>query len=110
MTVTFARCYLGTILIFKAGVNSTGNTTYEKSSVKRVIFLFLDGVGLGADDPTINPLAAATYPALQRLLSGHKAVATTGRLSTALAELVPNRMPTWVCLDGRKVQRAKRQS
>lgn len=57
--------------------------------MKRVIFLFLDGVGLGADDPTINPLAAATYPTLDQLLAGHQAVAATGRLSTPLAELVP---------------------
>jgi len=57
--------------------------------MRRVFFLFLDGVGLGIDDPTINPLAADAYPTLQRLLDGHKPVAATGRLSTALAELVP---------------------
>ncbi len=57
--------------------------------MKRVIFLFLDGVGLGADDPAINPLASAVYPTLHRLLEGHKLVATTGRLSTTQAELVP---------------------
>jgi len=57
--------------------------------VKRVIFLFLDGVGLGEDDPAVNPLAAAHYPTLDRLLAGHKPVAATGRLSTAAAELIP---------------------
>lgn len=57
--------------------------------MKRVIFLFLDGVGMGADDPAINPLAAVIYPTLHELLAGRKAVAATGRLSTALAELVP---------------------
>lgn len=57
--------------------------------MKRVIFLFLDGVGLGADEPASNPLAAATYPTLHRLLAGHRAVVATGRLSTPLAELVP---------------------
>ncbi|MEZ4734706.1 MAG: alkaline phosphatase family protein [Caldilineaceae bacterium] len=54
-----------------------------------MLFLFLDGVGLGADDPTINPLAADAYPTLRTLLAGHKPVAATGRLSTSLAELVP---------------------
>lgn len=57
--------------------------------MKRVIFLFLDGVGLGEDDPAVNPLAAAHYPTLDRLLAGRKPVATTGRLSTATAELIP---------------------
>ena len=31
----------------------------------RVLFLFLDGVGLGANDPTINPLAGAAMPNLR---------------------------------------------
>lgn len=57
--------------------------------MKRVIFLFLDGVGLGEDDPAINPLAAARYSTLDRLLAGRKPVAVTGRLSTADAVLIP---------------------
>lgn len=56
---------------------------------KRVIFLFLDGVGLGSDDPAANPLVAANYPTLNELLQGKKPVATTGRLSTPYAELIP---------------------
>lgn len=40
----------------------------------RVLFLFLDGVGLGPDDPTRNPLAAAEMPNLQRLLEGGRLV------------------------------------
>jgi 2,3-bisphosphoglycerate-independent phosphoglycerate mutase len=56
---------------------------------KCVIFLFLDGVGLGSDDPAANPLAAANYPTLNDLLQGKKPVATTGRLSTPYAELIP---------------------
>ena len=35
------------------------------------LILFLDGVGLGDDDPSRNPLAAATLPTLRRLLDGH---------------------------------------
>lgn len=57
--------------------------------MRRVIFLFLDGVGLGADDVDINPLAASTYPTLDRLLGGRRPVADSGRLSTDWAELIP---------------------
>ncbi|MBW7884949.1 MAG: sulfatase-like hydrolase/transferase [Caldilineaceae bacterium] len=59
------------------------------ANARRVIVLFLDGVGIGADDPAVNPLAAAVYPTLERLLAGRRAVTATGRFSTALAELVP---------------------
>lgn len=38
----------------------------------RVLFLFLDGVGLGEDDPSRNPLAAAATPHVQRLLGGRR--------------------------------------
>ena len=36
------------------------------------LFLFLDGVGLGTDDPEINPFARAEMPALQELLGGRR--------------------------------------
>ena len=54
----------------------------------RAIFLFLDGVGLGNDDSAVNPLATATLPTLSTLLGGHPITASTGRLSTAHAELI----------------------
>jgi 2,3-bisphosphoglycerate-independent phosphoglycerate mutase len=41
-----------------------------------VLFLFLDGVGLGADDPATNPLAAADLPALTGLCAGRPVLAT----------------------------------
>ncbi|GAB4420368.1 MAG: metalloenzyme [Anaerolineales bacterium] len=41
----------------------------------RILFIFLDGVGLGADDPEINPLARAEMPFLGSLLGGQKLVA-----------------------------------
>ena len=41
---------------------------------KKVFFLFLDGVGLGANDPAANPFAAAAMPNLESLLGGHKLV------------------------------------
>ncbi len=38
----------------------------------RLLFLFLDGVGLGKDDPATNPLAGASMPNLQSLLGGKR--------------------------------------
>lgn len=38
--------------------------------MNRVLFLFLDGVGLGPDDVEVNPLAAADMPFLRELLAG----------------------------------------
>ncbi len=35
-----------------------------------VLLFFIDGVGLGADDPAVNPLVAAHMPALRSLLGG----------------------------------------
>lgn len=39
-----------------------------------ILFLFLDGVGLGPADPATNPLAAAQMPVLESLLGGKKLV------------------------------------
>ena len=57
--------------------------------MKRVIFIFLDGVGLGPDDESVNPLARDSYATLADLLDGRRPVAETGRLSTLQAELIP---------------------
>lgn len=38
----------------------------------RLLFLFLDGIGLGDDNPEINPFARADMPYLQSLLNGQK--------------------------------------
>ena len=56
---------------------------------RRAILLFLDGVGLGPDDPAINPLAVNAYPVLRHLLDGRRPVAATGRLATSHADLIP---------------------
>jgi hypothetical protein len=56
---------------------------------RRVIFVFLDGIGLGSADSAINPLAVDAYPTLRGLLDGHPPVLATGRLSTAQVDLVP---------------------
>jgi hypothetical protein len=55
----------------------------------RLLFLFLDGVGLGDDDPTRNPFVTADMPALTRLLEGrklvHAAAPFEGHAATLLA-------------------------
>jgi hypothetical protein len=38
----------------------------------RFLFIFVDGLGLGTDDPLVNPLAAAAMPALEAILGGHR--------------------------------------
>jgi hypothetical protein len=42
-----------------------------------VLFIFLDGIGLGPDDPEINPFARADMPHLQQLLDGNRLVRST---------------------------------
>jgi hypothetical protein len=42
----------------------------------KILFIFLDGIGLGADNPETNPLARAELPYLQALLGGRKLVAS----------------------------------
>ena len=45
--------------------------------MRHVLFLFLDGVGLGDDDPARNPFSTAEMPALAALLGGRKLVAAS---------------------------------
>ncbi|HKY85052.1 MAG TPA: hypothetical protein VJ160_09555 [Anaerolineales bacterium] len=42
---------------------------------RRVLVLFLDGVGLGRDDPAVNPFAVAKMPALVAALGGGRLLA-----------------------------------
>jgi len=43
---------------------------------KNFLFIFLDGVGLGSNDPSVNPFARASMPCLQNLLEGKKLIST----------------------------------
>jgi hypothetical protein len=54
----------------------------------KFLFLFMDGVGLGPDDPESNPLAKAHMPRLQALLNGNKLVANSTPLETERATLL----------------------
>ncbi len=42
----------------------------EGGEVGRVLFVFLDGVGIGADDPDTNPFLRADLPTLRGMLGG----------------------------------------
>ncbi|MCL4527930.1 MAG: hypothetical protein M1282_00765 [Chloroflexi bacterium] len=55
----------------------------------RVLFIFLDGVGLGADNPEINPFARVDMPHLQGLLGGHKLLAAAAPFTGERATLLP---------------------
>lgn len=54
-----------------------------------ILFLFLDGVGLGADDPAHNPFSTARMPHLTGLLGGRRLLADTPRLETERALFIP---------------------
>jgi 2,3-bisphosphoglycerate-independent phosphoglycerate mutase len=54
-----------------------------------VVILFLDGVGLGAEDPKVNPLVAARMPVLEELLGRMPLVAGSGSIDTPGAIMQP---------------------
>lgn len=53
----------------------------------RVLLLFLDGVGLGPDNPDTNPLAVAKMPHLERLLGGRRLLADETPIESQRASL-----------------------
>ena len=55
----------------------------------RVLVLFLDGVGLGDDDPEVNPFVQADLPVVRSLLDGRRPVRANGGFSTRHANLLP---------------------
>ena len=54
----------------------------------RVLFIFLDGVGLGSDDPATNPFARESMPHLQELLGGRKLLARSAPYEGPRASLL----------------------
>lgn len=52
------------------------------------LLVFLDGVGLGLADPSVNPLAAAHLPVLAALLDGAAPLASVAPRTTARATLL----------------------
>ena len=53
-----------------------------------ILFIFLDGVGLGATDQDKNPFARADMPNLQKLLGGEKLLASTAPVDNNDASLL----------------------
>ena len=41
----------------------------------KFLFIFIDGVGLGSDNPLVNPFVRASTPHLDALLGGNKIIA-----------------------------------
>lgn len=54
----------------------------------RILFLFLDGVGLGTDDPFRNPFARASLPTLTGLLEGRRLLADSAPFHNGRATLL----------------------
>lgn len=54
----------------------------------RVLFIFLDGIGLGPNDPATNPFALAKMPFLEGLLDGRKLLAGVAPLTLERASLL----------------------
>jgi 2,3-bisphosphoglycerate-independent phosphoglycerate mutase len=54
----------------------------------RILFMFLDGVGLGSDDPFVNPFVRANVPNLTALLAERKFLADSAPLETERATLL----------------------
>ncbi len=55
--------------------------------MSRVLFVFIDGVGLGDGDAAVNPAVAARMPAVRALLDGAEPTRANHGLSTARATL-----------------------
>jgi 2,3-bisphosphoglycerate-independent phosphoglycerate mutase len=56
--------------------------------MRRVLLLFVDGLGLGEAEPAVNPVAAAALPSLRGLLEGRVPVLQSAPYSGAGATLV----------------------
>jgi hypothetical protein len=61
----------------------------QQAKIRNVLFLFLDGVGLGADDPEHNPFVTAHLPTLTGLLNGQRPLAHTPRTESERALFIP---------------------
>ena len=55
----------------------------------RILTLFLDGIGLGADDPATNPFVRANTPTMHNLTNGNPWLASTGFQRSERAILIP---------------------
>jgi hypothetical protein len=61
----------------------------DATETRHILFLFLDGIGLGEDDPAINPFAVANLPALHALSNGKRWLRGTGYQQSTRAVFKP---------------------
>jgi len=54
-----------------------------------ILLFFIDGLGLGINDATTNPLVTAQMPTIRTLLNGRPLTGEWGRVETDLAILIP---------------------
>lgn len=54
-----------------------------------ILMIFLDGIGLGDDDPATNPFAIAKTPTLHALADGHRWLASVGQQDSERAVFLP---------------------
>jgi len=54
----------------------------------RVLFIFLDGVGLGEDNPQANPFSVAKMPNLEKMLGGRRLLADSAPVEAGQAFMV----------------------
>ena len=64
-------------------------TSDQKSAIRNIFLLFLDGVGLGAKDAEHNPFVTAEIPHLMALLGGRRPLAGTPRIESERAVFIP---------------------
>jgi hypothetical protein len=57
--------------------------------MRHILLIFMDGIGLGDDDPATNPFAAAHTPTLDALAGGRHWIRSTGRSAGARSIFVP---------------------
>lgn len=71
----------------------------ERLDQMKVLFLFLDGIGLGENDPEKNPFAKVELPNLQGLLAGNKLLMETISKSTQNGNGFETERATLIALD-----------
>ena len=54
-----------------------------------ILLIFIDGIGLGPDDPAVNPFSGAHLPTLTGLTNGQRWVQGIGRQQTSDAIFIP---------------------
>ena len=73
-----------------------------------ILVLFLDGIGLGADDPATNPFAVADMPTSLRLTDGKRWLRGIGRQIEDGVVFVPTDPMPWGCRASPKRHKGKR--